>query len=215
MKNIQPVLFFFETINQWNYHTYVDLFDMKSSNRYKDMFHEVLYGFTHPLSKYEMYITTTKRNQGIGFMMEDRQTQTPVLFAGLQEWGSTAIMWPDWMYIPHNASKIVFDDKCLETKQMDAFVMSEEEHFQTMMLRDLPEHHVINPAMEVYQYLKPIAQRHKIGFSIDYNHMDMDFKDFIPADSAFQTITNLFGNALELYYEAEEHGNPFNHYTIS
>lgn len=215
MKNIQPVLFFFETINQWNYHTYVELFDMKPSVRYKDMFHEVLGGFSHPLSKYEMYITTTKHNQGIGFMMEDRQTQTPVLFAGLQEWGGKAVMWPDWMYIPMNANKLVFDDRDPNTPEMEVVVMSEEEHFQTMMIRDLPDHRVIEPAIEVYQYLKPIAANHKIGFSIDYNHMDMDFKDFIPAESAFQTIEQLFGNALELYYEAEEHGNPFSYYTLS
>lgn len=215
MKNIQPVLFFFETINQWNYHTYVDLFNMKKCERYKDMFHEVLGGFSHPLSRYEMYITTTKHNQGIGFMMEDRHTDELVLFAGLQEIGSTAVMWPDWMYIPMHSNKLVFDDKSSETKPMDVTIMSEEEHFQTMMLRDLPEHHVIEPAMKVYQYLQPIADKHKIGFSIDYDHMDINFKDFIPAESAFQTIDSIFGNAMELYYEAELHGNPFSHYAIS
>lgn len=215
MKNVQPLLFFFETINQWNYHTYVDLFDMKPSTRYEKMFHEVLGGFSHPLSKYEMYITTTKGNQGIGFMMEDRQLQTPVLFGGLQEWKSTAVMWPDWMYIPMHSTKLVFDDRSEMTEELEAYVMSEEEHFQTMMLRDLPDHKFIEKGIEVFQYLQPIAKNHKIGFSIDYNHMDMDFKDFIPSESAFDTIESLFGNALELYYEAEEHGNPFSYYTLS
>ena len=215
MKNIQPVLFFFETINQWNYHTYVDLFDMKPCKRYEKMFHEVLGGFSHPLSKYEMYITTTKANQGIGFILEDRTTQEIVLFAGLQEWGSVATMWPDWMYIPMHSNKLVFDDRSEQTESMEAYVMSEEEHFQTMMLRDLPDHQYIERAMEVYQYLQPIAKNHKIGFSIDYQHMDIDFKDFIPSESAFATIDSLFGNAMELYYEAEEHGNPFSYYTLS
>lgn len=215
MKNIQPVLFFFETINQWNYHTYVDLFDMKPSKRYEGMFHEVLYGISHPLSKYEMYITTTKYNQGIGFMLEDRKTQKPVLFAGLQEYGHTAVMWPDWMYIPMNATKLVFDERDERVEQLEVYAMSEEEHFQTMMLRDLPPHSAIEKGMKIFEYLSPIAKKHSIGFSIDYENMDHDFKNFIPSENAFNTIESLFGNALELYYEAEEHGNPFSHYTIS
>lgn len=215
MKNVQPLLFFFETINQWNYHTYVDLFKMVPSTRYKDMFHEVLGGFSHPESRYEMYITTSKNNQGIGFMMEDRNINTPVLFAGLQEWGSTAVMWPDWMYIPMQSKKIVFDDRSRETQGLEVYEMEEDEHFQLLMMRDLPEHQFIAPALEVYNYLKPIAERHDIGFSIDYNHMDMDFNDFIPSSFAFDTIESIFGNALELYYEAEEHGNPFKHYVVS
>lgn len=215
MRNIQPLLFFFESINQWNYHTYIDLFNMKPCKRYKEMFHEVLGGFSHPLSKYEMYIVTTKGNQGIGFMMEDRQTQNPVLFGGLQEWGSTAIMWPDWMYIPMDANNLVFDDRDNRTEQLKVYSMTEEEHFQLMMLRDLPPHEVIDKSIELYQYLSPITKKHRIGLSIEYNHMDLDLKEFIPSTSSLETIDSFFGNALELYYKAEEHGNPFSYYSLS
>lgn len=215
MKNIQPLLFFFETFNQWNFHTAIDLFDLKKSKRYANDFHSVHYGLSHPLSKYELYITTKKHTQGIGFMLEDRETQTPKLFSCLQDWETTSVMWPDWMYIPYNSRALVFKDTIPENKPLNFYEMEEDEHFQLLMLRDLPDFDAMKKAYEVYKYLEPIAKKHKMGFSIDYRYMDLDFKDFIPADSAFSTIESLFGNAVELYYEAEEHGNPFSYYSIS
>lgn len=215
MKNVQRPIFFFELLNQWNFHTYKDLFNMTPNKRYEKMFQEVLGGFTHPDSRYEMLLTISGNEHAIGFAMEDREINELVLFAGLQEYGNKGVMWPDWMYIPMAANNLYIDDKHESTNKMLAEPMSEEEHFQTMMLRDLPPFEYYAKGIKVYEYLAPIANKHSIGFSVDYKHMDMDFNEFIPSENAFTKIDSLFGNALALFYEAENHGNPVKYYNVS
>lgn len=217
MTNLQPVLFFFETIMQWNYHNLVEVFNLhKETTKYSDMFDEIYSGISHPQSKYEMYITTDKNTNAIGFMMEDRALNSPVLFANLQSYGILSKMWPDWMLVPMNSTKLIYDNSSNDKIQLNVDInITEEEHFQMMMLYELPPFEILHKAIEVNDYLSLIGRRHKIGFSVSYEHMDMDFKDFFPSNHTFDTIDSLFGNALELYYEAEEHGNPFSHYTLS
>ena len=215
MKNIQPMLFYFETLCQWNFRNIIQLFNLTPSTRYKEMFQEVYYGVSHPQSRYEMYLTKSKTTNYTEFMIEDKKTKKPVLFGDYRNINFVSKMYPDWMQINQTAKKLqVFDSR--NKMVLDASTtMTEEEHFQKMMLSELPPFEVFEDAFKVYEYLQPIADRHNIGFSIDYDEINHDFSEFFPSNEAYDIIDSLFGNALELYYEAEEHGNPFNYYTLS
>lgn len=217
MKNIQPVLFFFETINTWNFRAVINVFKLTETKKYSNMFDEVYIGLSHPQSKYELYFTSNKGSGAIGFALEDKDTNQLVLMSNMQQRGTSAKMYPDWMLInmdSFNNKLSFYDTKDKMIMEIDEN-MVEEEHFQNMMLYDLPPYETYHKAIEVYKYLSPIAKRHRIGFSVDYNHLDMDFDEFFPSNEVFDTIDSIYGNALELFYEAENHGNPFNHYTIS
>jgi|AGFT01.1.fsa_nt_gi hypothetical protein len=210
MKNIQSMLFFFELVNQWRFHTAVDVFELKESKKYKNMFSECFVGLSHPLSRYEMYLTSKKGTNGIGLMLEDRETNQPSLFGNLQNYGGRTILYPSWMYLPMHSTKIVYMDESLEVDRN----IAEDEHFQMTMLYNLPDHQYIKPACEVYDYLEKIARKHSIGFDLDYQHLDLDLSEFIPAELSLNIIDSMYENALELLFEAENHGNPFNHYVV-
>lgn len=210
MKNIQPMLFFFELVNQWRYHTAVDVFELKESRKYKNMFESSYIGLSHPLSRYEMYLTSKKGTNGIGFMLEDRTNNQPALFANLQNYGGRSILYPEWMYLPMHSTKLVYMDESLDVDPN----IEEDEHFQMTMLYNLPDHQYIKPAYEAYNYLQPIAKKHSIGFDLDYNNLNLDLSEFIPAELSLNIIDSMYENALELLFEAEEHGNPFNHYVV-
>jgi len=216
MKNIQSLLFYFEMINQWRgFSNMQSIFSLTPSVKYAKMFDEVYYGLSHEQSKYELYITSNKNTGAIGFMVEDRDLNAPVLFGNLQDWGNSTRMYPEWMKVQMESTQLAFYDKNNKIiMNVDPEIL-EEEHFQLMMIHDLPPFETLHKAIDVNNYLRPIAKKHKIGFSIDYAHLDMDFTYFFPSNKAFDIIDSVYGNALQLYYEAEEHGNPFNYYVIS
>ncbi|WNV47210.1 hypothetical protein ENKO_101 [Klebsiella phage fENko-Kae01] len=212
MKNIQPLLFFFELVNQWRFNYAVDVFNLKPTTKYSKMFGEIYVGLSHPQSQFEMYYTSKKRTGAIGLLVEDKSIGQPVLFGDLQAFGYRTVMHHDWMYLPMGTNKIVYANA--EDIEVNPDIM-EDEHFQLMMLHTLPEFEHIKPAIEVHDYLKPIVQKHDIGFDISYEHLKTDFSGFVPSAHALDTIDSIYANALELYYEAEEHGNPFSNYIVS
>lgn len=139
-------------------------------------------------SPYDICVCEVQPSSDLGFAIFDKNQNLISMFQCNNPFWKTC-MYPEWAMLDPTTSSIkVYDSKNDEVVIDLDESMSEEEHFQLMMMRAMPEY---NAMINTVQYIKdtmPSLRTHEFCHPVLYEHLDLDFSTIKFKDSVIEYI---------------------------
>lgn len=139
-------------------------------------------------SSYDICVCEVQPSSDLGFAIFDKDQNLISMFQCNNPFWKTCL-YPEWAMLDPTKSTIkVYDAKNDEVVIDLDESMSEEEHFQLMMMRAMPEY---NAMINTVQYIKdtmPALRTHEFCHPVLYEHLDLDFSTIKFKDSVKKYI---------------------------
>lgn len=175
MKNLDKFADLISTAKAFGYYNFIQRFGLKEeSNR----FCKVYRGICTEDSEYQFLIGTMRSSGGITYIVEDNKTGEYLNMFALRAEGESELtaMFKDWTRLSYKYDK--FNIYNYETKKMEVVPnidMSEDEHFQFMLLHDIPDYDTVQSVLKYHKEVSPMLKEHKLFNIITYTMPDFDF----------------------------------------
>lgn len=139
-------------------------------------------------SAYDIYVCEVQPSNDLGFAIFDKNQVLVSMFQCNNPFWKTCL-YPDWAMLDPTKSKIkVYDSKNEEVVIDLDESMTEEEHFQLMMMRAMPDYDAM---VNTVQYIKDTMRslcNHEFCHPVSYEHLDLDFSTIKFKDSVIEYI---------------------------
>ncbi|WOL22619.1 hypothetical protein [Escherichia phage vB_EcoM_JNE01] len=193
IKDIDKVLFVLKGIVT----LYRDITNMQSTFGLKDM--ETEYTHLEYLksslctedSEYSIHPVLVEPFQGTGFGIFDKNMELISMFRVMDGLINRTVLYSTWANInPKYPTIKAFDGSQKEiTVDVDEN-MTEEEHFQTLMFRQMPEYKHMIDAINYTKEILPALEVNKFMHPVDYNHLNLDLSNTHFSEKVLQCIQN-------------------------
>lgn len=209
--NLIKVIACTKLLQHFGYHNLVQRFELTdivdTNTRMKELYYEVYAGLCNPDDRYQLHMASSKLNGTITYIIHDSEINDNVAVFSSHYMASKSTLYSDWgVIVPWSDEITVYDSNNEQTHLTINETLGEDEHFQLMMERNVPEYESV---LEVLKYVKEV-QPYLISYArcsiIDYDHLDVDFEEFNLRDDFFEALEIEFPGICKAYKEAIEYG---------
>ena len=205
VKDVERVLRFTELILRFGYHNVVQRYELKDVkkelNDTWNVYAEVYKGLSDPTSTTQLYLTSTNRAGFITFIMYDTVAEDVLHVFSTNDLVVHTSLYDDWAIIKPNSTQIqVFTNDEKNPYATIELNMEEDEHFQKMMLHDMPEFEHIQEVALYLNEMIPILRQYKRVAIVNYERLHADLSRFEPNDKFIEDCEIEFSGS-KLYYE--------------
>ena len=192
IKDLDRVLYVIEAVDTlWSgLHKIKSRFDLEEITNFKQTnITEMLGEITAHDSSYSIHPIEVKPYHYRGYGIFDSDMELISLFQISSHLGQSCL-YQEWAILDgYNPTLYAFDKNDKENPRMEVnFDLEEDEHFQMMMLRAMPEY---DSMVKVFAYSKqvlPALEVHKFVNPLSYEHLELDFSGIKFSDEILHVI---------------------------
>lgn len=209
--NLLKVIASTSLLDKFGYHNLVQRFglvDISDKNTVlKDLYNEVYEGLCDPNDRFQLHLASAKHNGTITYIIHDAEINDNVAVFARSSFVRKSTLYPDWgIIVPWSDEVTVYDSKNEQTHLVINDSLGEDEHFQLMMERDVPEYESVQKVLEYTKTVHPYLISYVKCSIIDYDHLDIDFEEFSLSEDFFAALEDQYPGLRKAFIEAVHNG---------
>lgn len=198
IKDLKKVLMYFRMIRMFGYHNVIQRFEMKRVKIQNKFYSELFEGISDPESVLQVRLGSSAVENYITFEVFDTEKNEPVSIFSLDSNVKDSTMYNDWAVLsPHDDVLRVYDQKNKVAKLEISNTLGEDEHFQMMMERDMPEYENIQKMVQYISEVHPVLKEFWLYNYVQYNSLDVDYSKHIPHKEFIEEMFYNFPDYME------------------
>lgn len=203
-------------LQKFGYHNLVQRYDLRNivddNSILKSLYFEVYEGLCDPNDRFQLHMASSKPRGDITYIIHDAKINDNVGVFSTTYNAHKNILYSNWGVIVPWSTDVTIHDKNNEEKYLEVTEsLGEDEHFQLMMERDVPEYESVLEAIRYMKKVHPYLISYKRCSIIDYDYLDMDFEGFKLRDDFFADMEIEFPGILKAFEEANKNGTKIDH----
>lgn len=192
IKDLDRILYVLEAVEtMWSgLYKIKSAFDLEEiTNHKQENITEIIGAITTSDSSFAIHPVEVAPYHYRGFGIFDSNMELISLFQVSSHIGKSCL-YQEWAILDgYNPTLYAFDKNDKETPRMEVnFDLEEDEHFQMMMLRAMPDY---NDMINVFSYAKqvlPSLEIHRLVNPVSYEHLELDFSSIKFKDELLHKI---------------------------
>ena len=203
-------------LQKFGYHNLVQRYGLRDivdkNTILKNVYFDVYEGLCDPEDRFQLHMASSKPRGDITYIIHDSEINDNVAVFSTTYQVPKSTLYSNWgVIVPWSDEVTIHDKNSKETYLVISESLGEDEHFQLMMERDVPEYEAVLKAIQYMKKVQPYLISYKRCSIIDYDHLDMDFEGFKLRDDFFTDIEIEFPGILKAFEEANKNGTRIDH----